>query len=39
MVQGTGLEEDLVDNKVAAIDDTWTALQFVVRLKDRPTWG
>ena len=25
----------LVDNKVAAIDDTWSGLRLVIRLKDR----
>ncbi|MFL5244087.1 MAG: DUF3052 domain-containing protein [Gemmataceae bacterium] len=35
-VQGIGLEAGLVDNKVCAIDDTWSGLRFVIRLKDRP---
>jgi hypothetical protein len=35
-VQRTGLDAGLVDNKSCAIDDTWTALRFVYRLKDRP---
>lgn len=26
----------MVDNKVAAIDERWSGLQFVTRLKDRP---
>ncbi len=30
------LESGLVDNKVCAIDDVWSGLRFVVRLKDRP---
>ena len=30
-----GLAQGLVDNKVCAIDDTWSGLRFVVRLKDR----
>lgn len=30
------LPSGLVDNKVAAIDERWSALQFVIRLKDRP---
>jgi hypothetical protein len=30
------LPSGLVDNKVAAIDERWSGLQFVVRLKDRP---
>ena len=35
-VQGHGLASGLVDNKVAAIDEVWTGLRFVVRLEDRP---
>lgn len=35
-VQRTGLDAGLVDNKSCAIDETWTALRFVYRLKDRP---
>jgi len=35
-VQGVGLDQGLVDNKVCAIDDTWSGLRFVVRLEDRP---
>ena len=31
-----GLDSGLVDNKVCAIDDTWSGLRFVVRLADRP---
>lgn len=34
-VQQTGLGAGLVDNKSCAIDETWTALRFVYRLKDR----
>jgi len=34
-VRASGLELGLVDNKVCAIDDTWSGLRFVVRLKDR----
>jgi hypothetical protein len=34
-VQEVGLDAGLVDNKSCAIDDTWTALRFVYRLKDR----
>jgi hypothetical protein len=34
-VQRSGLEAGLVDNKVAAIDDDWTAVRFVYRLSDR----
>jgi hypothetical protein len=35
-VREIGLEAGLVDNKVCAIDDTWSGLRFVIRLKDRP---
>jgi hypothetical protein len=31
-----GLANRLVDNKVAAIDDTWSGLRLVIRLVDRP---
>ena len=31
-----GLANRLVDNKVAAIDETWSALRLVMRLQDRP---
>jgi len=34
-VQEIGLEAGLVDNKVCAIDDTWSGLRFVLRLGDR----
>ena len=34
-VQGIGLEAGLVDNKSAAIDDLWQAVQFVYRTTDR----
>ena len=36
-VQATGLDEGLVDNKVAAIDETWSGLRFVYRKADRPS--
>jgi hypothetical protein len=32
-VQGTGLKSGLVDNKVCAIDATWTGLRFMYRKK------
>ena len=35
VVRQTGLEAGLVDNKVCAIDETWSGLRFVIRLKDR----
>jgi hypothetical protein len=34
-VRGLGLELGFVDVKVAAVDDTWSALKFVRRLADR----
>jgi len=36
VVRDVGLATGLVDNKVCAIDDTWSGLRFVVRLADRP---
>ena len=36
VVREVGLAAGLVDNKVCAIDDTWSGLRFVVRLADRP---
>jgi hypothetical protein len=38
-VQRTGLDIGLVDNKVCAIDEIWSGLRFVYRLKDRPGKG
>jgi len=38
-VRARGLALGLVDNKVCAIDDTWSGLRFVVRLADRPLRG
>ena len=35
VVQQSGLSLGLVDNKVAAVDDTWSGLKFVYRIKDR----
>ena len=35
VVRGFGLESGLVDVKVCAVDDTWSGLKFVRRLKDR----
>jgi len=31
-----GYENELVDNKVCAIDETWSGLRLVIRLRDRP---
>ena len=35
-VQSVGLAHGLVDNKSAAIDESWQALRFVYRKEDRP---
>lgn len=35
IVRDVGLAAGLVDNKVCAIDATWSGLRFVVRLRDR----
>jgi hypothetical protein len=35
-VRDLGLDAGLVDNKVCAIDETWSGLRFVYRLADRP---
>ena len=35
VVRETGLEAGLVDTKVCAIDETWSGLRFVRRLRDR----
>ena len=34
-VQKVGLGAGLVDNKICALDDTWSALRFVIRVADR----
>lgn len=36
IVRDIGLEKGMVDVKVCAIDDVWSGLKFVLRLKDRP---
>ena len=36
VVQRVGLEEGLVDTKVCAVNDVWSGLRFVIRVKDRP---
>lgn len=38
-VQRIGLDVGLVDVKICAIDDTWSGLKFVYRLKDRSSRG
>lgn len=35
-VREAGLAAGLVDNKVCAIDETWSGLRFVYRVRDRP---
>jgi hypothetical protein len=36
LVRELGLAAGLVDNKVCAIDEVWSGLRLVVRLRDRP---
>lgn len=36
IVRQSGLDAGLVDNKICAIDETWSGLRFVYRVKDRP---
>jgi hypothetical protein len=36
IVQEIGLNAGLVDNKTCAVDDDWSGVRFVYRLKDRP---
>jgi hypothetical protein len=38
-VRNLGLAAGLVDNKVCAVDQTWSGLRLVVRLEDRPKAG
>lgn len=35
IIRDIGLENGLVDVKVIAVDDNWSGLKFVYRLKDR----
>jgi hypothetical protein len=35
IIRDFGLEKGLVDVKVCAVDETWSGLKFVVRVKDR----
>jgi DUF3052 family protein len=37
VVREFGLTAGLVDVKICAVDETWSGLKFVYRLKDRPT--
>jgi hypothetical protein len=39
VIREIGLKSGLVDVKVCAVDETWSALKFVYRLKDRPQHG
>ena len=36
VVRDVGLAHGLVDNKVCAVDEIWSGLRFVYRLRDRP---
>jgi hypothetical protein len=36
VVREVAVAHALVDNKVAAIDETWSGLQLVIRVRDRP---
>jgi hypothetical protein len=35
IIRDYGLQQGLVDNKVCAVDEMWSGLRFVYRLKDR----
>lgn len=35
VAQSVGLESGLVDTKICAVDEVWSGLRFVIRLKDR----
>ena len=39
VVQRMGLERGLVDTKVCAVNEVWSGLRFVVRLRDRSSTG
>jgi hypothetical protein len=39
VVRAIALEAGLVDNKVCAIDEVWSGLRLVIRVKDRPKGG
>ena len=36
LIREMGLKAGLVDNKVCAIDEVWSGLRLVIRVKDRP---
>ena len=35
-IRDIGLQAGLVDNKICSIDDRWSGIRFVARVKDRP---
>lgn len=37
-IRDIGLAAGLVDNKICAIDERWSALRFVIRVADRANW-
>lgn len=37
VIRNAALKVGLVDNKVCAIDETWSGLRLVIRVKDRPS--
>jgi hypothetical protein len=39
VVREIGLAAGLVDNKVCAVDETWSGLRFVIRVRDRVKLG
>ncbi len=39
VLRDVGLPTGMVDNKVCAIDDTWSGLRFVVRKENRAAWA
>lgn len=39
IVRQSGIDLGLVDIKVCAVDETWSALKFVIPVKDRQAWG
>ena len=39
VVRDKGLSIGLVDNKVCAVDDTWSGLRLVIRRENRPSRG
>jgi hypothetical protein len=38
VIRNHALSLGLVDNKVCAVDDTWSGLRLVVRVADRDAW-